>query len=169
MRILFTTLIALTAPCAAADDTPKPRSGKRKPLDKAAVEKQARATVRAFLKVWNTADNARIRKVIHYPFVTVVPKGNIVIAGLPKDFADDFDQLRKKQGWHHSTFDAVKVVAVARGSAHVRVQFTRRRADGTPLRAGEVLYILTRKDGRWGIQVRSLLNLKVVRSNESRK
>ena len=38
---------------------------------------------------------------------------------------------------------------------HFRVQFTRYRADGTPIGSYRSLYIVTRLDGRWAIQGRS--------------
>ena len=66
-----------------------------------------------------------------------------------------FERLRREDNWSHSAWNERKIVQRNDSKVHMAVTYTRYRADGSVLGVYESLYILTLKEGRWGIQVRS--------------
>ena len=57
--------------------------------------------------------------------------------------------------WDHSAWTRRDIVQGDDGKVHVATTFVRFRKDGSPIKAYESLYIITREDGRWGIKGRS--------------
>ncbi len=62
---------------------------------------------------------------------------------------------RAGDGWHHSTWDERTPIHVGENKVHLKVKFSRWRQDGSLIATFETIYIVTRIDGRWGIQARS--------------
>lgn len=58
-------------------------------------------------------------------------------------------------GWHHSKWEHRNIIQASDTKVHVDTQFSRYKADGTKLGVYELLYIVTRENGRWGIKLRS--------------
>ncbi len=65
-----------------------------------------------------------------------------------------FDAL-EKSGWDRTTLDWAEVIQADAHKAHVALQFSRYRADGSHIVSFESLYVLLHKDGEWRIQARS--------------
>ena len=91
---------------------------------------------------------------LHFPHYLL--SGNTVIewkerGQLPSDFFTDL----KKQGWQRTATLSRKVVLVSPDKVHVRVTYTRERADGTIISEHENLWILIFRDKKWGIVLRS--------------
>ena len=123
----------------------------------AAAETAAREALETFITQWNTADDANLRRAMHFPFVTVPGGGVLVVDDQPGDFSAGFDQMRASEGWSRSSFD-FDSYTVARSSpdkVHAEIGFSRYRADGTAYRTSRVFYIVTRRDDRWGVQLRT--------------
>ena len=115
----------------------------------------ARQALDAYFAAWNAADVAGMRTTFNYPFISLGPAGQAVIAARPEDFTTDFARLREREGWHHSTLDSFEVIAAAETKVHCLAGFSRYRADATRYATGTVLYIMTCQDGHWGMQLRS--------------
>ena len=64
-------------------------------------------------------------------------------------------KARAGDGWHHSTWDERTPIHVGESKVHLKVKFSRWRKDGSLIGTFETIYIVTRLDGRWGIQPRS--------------
>lgn len=62
---------------------------------------------------------------------------------------------RAGDGWHHSKWDERTPIHVGRDKVHLKVKFSRWRADNSLLSVFETIYIVTLQDGHWGIQARS--------------
>lgn len=58
-------------------------------------------------------------------------------------------------GWHHSLLDEARVVQSSPDKVHFTVCFTRYAAGGNALETHRSLYVVTKQNGHWGIQVRS--------------
>ena len=156
-------LLVTSALLSQSDDTQSPPiSSELVHLspEEAAVAKEARAGVEAFIDAWNTGRNAELRKALHYPFITLRGTGDVEIAQTPDEFQIDFDRMRNKQQWDHSTFDAIEPVWIAPAKAHFKVQWSRHNTNGTRYVTGQILYVLTKVDGQWKIQVRSPLSFE---------
>ncbi len=104
------------------------------------AERAARQAIRTFMTEWNAGDDARLRRVLHFPFVTVAGGGALVIDSRPEDFSQGFDQLRERDGWTRSSFDDDSYTAVRSSpdKVHAEIDFSRYGADGTPYLSSRV-------------------------------
>ena len=115
----------------------------------------AKSALAAFMDAWNTGDIEAVRAELNYPHVTIGPQGQVIVAREAADFQTNFDYMREREGWHHSTFDDYTWVAESPDKVHCEVTFSRFRADGSCYGTGRVLYAVTNHQGHWGMQLRS--------------
>jgi hypothetical protein len=115
----------------------------------------ARTALEHFFDCWNAADIEAVRAALNYPHITLGPAGQVVVAATAADFETDFEALRQREGWHHSTLDELTVVSAGPAKVHCDVVFSRYHADGSRYGRGRVLYIVTDQGGHWGMQFRS--------------
>ena len=106
-----------------------------------------------FLEDWNAADLEAIQEHLNFPHITHSPAG-LVIADARGDFAQDFALLRS-QGWHRSSFDNFQVLQQSADKVNVLVDFRRFDESDAVISSARVFYVVTRQDGRWGMQYRS--------------
>ncbi|MCY4077211.1 MAG: hypothetical protein OXH04_17460, partial [Acidobacteria bacterium] len=71
----------------------------------AVAEAAARQALHTFITQWNTAEDAHLRRAMHFPFVTVPGGGALIVDDRPQDFSAGFDQMREREGWRSSSFD----------------------------------------------------------------
>ncbi len=96
---------------------------------------------------------------MHFPHIRINDEGTILIA---KD-ADEFhtfiqqywDQVIKRDNWKYSTLDQVDVIQSSDKKVHLKIKFTRYRADNIKIATYKSLRIFTKKKGRWGLLGRS--------------
>lgn len=58
-------------------------------------------------------------------------------------------------GWDKSIWIHRRIVTLSESKVHVDTRFRRLRKDGSEIGTYDSLYILIKKDGRWGIKMRS--------------
>ena len=123
----------------------------------AAAEAATRAALENFITRWNSADDASLRLAMHFPFATVPGGGALLVDARPEDFSAGFDEMRTREGWSSSSFDfdSLAVVKSSPDKVHAEIGFSRYQADGAAYRTSRVFYIVTRRDDRWGVQLRS--------------
>ncbi len=134
----------------AAEDTQAPRDGD------AAIDAAALSACEAFMRAFNASDMAAWRRTLNYPHVRLA-EGSVVVSNTPDEYERewDFADFARRTGWHHSRYDHKRVVQRGSGKAHVAVRFTRYRADGSKIATYDALYVVTKADGHWGVQIRS--------------
>ena len=120
-------------------------------------EAAAPADLDEYIRAFNEEDNDAIAAATNFPRVSVGPNGLIVVRDNPEETVIDFDLLRAAEGWDHTTLDLVDAAQISEDKVHFRVVTSRRQADGSPYRTTPALYIITNRDGHWGLQVQSLL------------
>jgi hypothetical protein len=120
-------------------------------------EAEARVALDEYFRSWNAADNEDIARISNFPRVSVGPSGQIVVRETPEEIVTDFDALRDAQGWDYSSLDLVDAVHVSEGKVHFRIVFSRRHADGAPYSTVPALYVITKQNGHWGLQLQSLM------------
>ena len=120
-------------------------------------ETAARAVLDQYIEAWNAEDNEAIAQTSSFPRLSVGPAGQVVIRQSSDEIETDFDLLRQAEGWDHTTLDLVEAVHVGPDKVHYRVVSSRRRSDGSAYRTAPALYIVTRQNGRWGLQLQSIL------------
>lgn len=117
-------------------------------------EAGARKAVDDFFAALNARDLDATRKALIYPHVHFA--GNEVrIWNSPQDFHIDFDGLSAAEGWHHSTLDLCVTRLASKDKIHFEIQFSKYAADSRRYATHQSLWIVTHKEGRWGIQCRS--------------
>lgn len=112
-----------------------------------------------FLSHFNNQDFKAVAETFHYPHVRIA-RGKVFVWNSPKDFldartAEAIVRHLKVTGWHHTKWDTREVIQKGSNKIHIAVQFTRYREDGSVIGTYDSFYIVTKKDGRWGIQARS--------------
>lgn len=117
------------------------------------VEQAALAVVDRYLAALNARDTAGIRDAFNFPHFRIRADGELVRYETPGDY--DFQAFFSRtgpDGWDHTKWDSTKVVFATRGKAHVAVDFTRYRADGSIIGRYFSLYVVTHLEAHWGIQ-----------------
>lgn len=117
---------------------------------------QALAAVDRYLAALNARDTVAIRAAFNFPHLRIGANGNLARFESPEDYDfGHFYRATSRDGWHHTGWDRTEVVFATEGKAHVAVNFTRYREDGSVIGRYFSLYVVTCRDGHWGIQVGS--------------
>ena len=119
-------------------------------------ETEARAALDEYFRAWNAADNDAVAAISNFPRLTLGQNGLVVVRETPEEIATDFEVLRQS-GWDHSTLDLAEAVHVSADKVHFRIVFTRFATDGQPYLTMPGLYVITKQDGHWGLQMQSVL------------
>ena len=120
-------------------------------------EDAAVKTIEKFMSYLNSGNNSGLYNTIHTPHVRISENGVRIYNNLQelqenylKDFVD-----RAGDSWHHTVLDSTEVLHNSQNKVHVYIQWTRFDANDLLLATHKALWIMTRVDGRWGVQARS--------------
>lgn len=119
------------------------------------AEKEARKAIGAYFEAWNTADNAALRENLVFPHVSLFAGSELILAEKPEEFRVDFEAMRKREQWKKSTVENVEVTRSSKAKVHCIVTYARHNTDGKQYRTGKVFFIMVKKDGHWGMQLRA--------------
>jgi hypothetical protein len=123
--------------------------------DREEIQQSCMKVLDAFMDALNAYDSAGMERCMHYPHPRIAV-GKVVVYDAPgSNPMDLFDRLKKEDGWSYSRWVKREVIQCNDDKAHVALSYTRFRADHSVIGTYESLYILTKMDGRWGIQARS--------------
>jgi len=116
----------------------------------------ARAAMDGFMAAFNAEDAEALRTTwFHFPHVRF-HSGQVTVMERPEDLRIlVWERQGQSTAWARTAWDYVEPLDAGADKVHFRVQFTRYRADGSAIGSYRSLYIVTFKDGRWGIQGRS--------------
>lgn len=129
-------------------------------IDATHVEPAAAAAAAAlgvldrFLAALNAGDEAALLATMHFPHYRLAGVTMQVWKQPDESYLASF-HARAGEGWHHTGWDFRRVIVAGPEKVHLDVQFTRYRADGSPIGRYRSLYIVTRRDGVWAIRARS--------------
>ena len=119
------------------------------------VDPAALQPIKDYLAALNRRDVEGIRIAFHFPHVQFrAGKVSYVATAADLTYAGFYERMAV-QGWAHSTWDGYRVVLAGADKVHLDVWFTRWRPDGSAIGTHHSLYIVTRIDGRWGLQANS--------------
>ncbi len=155
LRIAAALVVLSIAPAVhAADDTPQdeclnPGSN--------ALLKEGCDALDNFMKTFNSRDGKAWASSLNFPHSRIAGNNELQIWETPEDYAksNDVAELAKAQNWHRSGWTTRRLVQQGSEKLHFVTQFTRFDRDDKPLGTYDSLYIVTKKDGRWGTQFRS--------------
>jgi len=108
-----------------------------------------------FMGALNAYDANGMDASMHFPHVRFAG-GQIKIYPKAGDNPMDlFERLRREDNWKYSTWVSRELVQCSEIKAHYALSYTRFRADDSIIGVYESLYVLTKVDDAWGIQMRS--------------
>lgn len=117
-------------------------------------EAEARKPIDDFVSALNSRNILEGRKTLHYPHIQIA--GNeLSILSDPESFQIDFQSLAS-EGWSHSTLDSCTMRQSCDEKVHFEVQLSMHRSNHAGYATYQALWIVTKKDGIWGIQCRSI-------------
>ncbi len=123
--------------------------------ERSAREIEARAPIDAFFTAFNARDNDALKRTLHYPHVRINEAGGVSVWPTAAEAGTNFDGLTRSEGWARSSLDSVSMRQNDAIKVHFDVVFSRYKADGTKYATYQSLWIVTKKDGQWGVQARS--------------
>ena len=118
------------------------------------VEAEARKPIDDFFTAFNARDVESGRKTLHYPHVQIAGS-DLTILEDPESFQIDFQSLAS-EGWTHVTLDSCAMRQSCEEKVHFEVQLSMHKANNARYATYQALWVVTKKDGIWGIQCRSI-------------
>ena len=116
--------------------------------------REALAILDTFMAALNRGDEAGVNATFHFPHVRLA-SGTVTVWQKAGDYALEGFRARAGEGWAESRWDERTPIHVGDSKVHLAVQFSRWRGDGSLIGRYKSIYIVTRQDGRWGVQARS--------------
>jgi len=107
----------------------------------------------AFMKAFNARDIPAYEATFNFPHVRFA-SGTVTIINPGYHKPQMFERGALAE-WDHSAWARREVIHAGADKVHIDTRFTRYRKDGSVLSAFDSIYIVTRVNGRWGIQGRS--------------
>lgn len=108
-----------------------------------------------FMDALNAYDAAAMDATMHFPHIRFAGGQIKVYDKVGDNPMDLFDRLRAEDDWKYSSWRTRKLVQFSDIKAHIALSYTRFRSDDSVIGVYESLYVLTKVDGTWGIQMRS--------------
>ena len=124
--------------------------------DRQANAAAAVAAVESYLAAFNARDEEAMTDAMRFPHVRV-GRGGVRTWRSAAEYRDgfDFDGFAERLGWEHSEADSMEAIQVGARGVNVAVRITRYGAGGTLLHSFDTIYLVTEKDGHWGIRAGS--------------
>ena len=135
---------------------PRPEQFEAGQLESA--EQQATAALREFFSAFNAADNEALFAVNHVPQVILFELN--FLHGENRGAAPvtiNFDRLRNAEDWGNSEAENITPVHVMPNKVVFEFQFSRYNSNGVRYRTVPALWVITRKEEKWGVEFRSLM------------
>ena len=118
------------------------------------IESEARKPIDDFFAALNGKNIEGIRNTLHYPHIQIA--GNQVsILNQPESFQTDFESLAS-EGWTYSTLDSCAMRQNCNEKVHFEIQMSMHQSDNSRYATFQALWIVIWKEGKWGIQCRSI-------------
>jgi hypothetical protein len=118
---------------------------------------QARDVLELYMETFNSGDWNAWADTLHYPHIRIAG-GAVRVSQNKQEYLQTveggLDRL-KAAGWARSAWMHTNVVHVSPSKIHFDTRFARYDEGGNVLAVYNALYIVTRQDGRWGVQARS--------------
>ena len=124
--------------------------------ERTALEAAGSDALDRFIETFNSRDADAWAASLSYPHVRVSPFSRTSTSSpTARHYADAVTyETADAMGWHHSAWDDKHVLAVSPNKIHASAQWCRYNAAGERILPNNVSYVITKIDGRWGIQAR---------------
>ncbi len=118
------------------------------------LEAEARKPIDDFFAALNARSLERGRKTLNYPHIQIAGS-DVSILETPDAFQIDFQSLAE-EGWIYSTLDSCTMRHFCDEKVHFELQLSMHKANDSRYATYQALWIITKQDGVWGIQCRSI-------------
>jgi hypothetical protein len=123
----------------------------KQPRDKRS-EDEARKVIEAYFPSFSKRDVKGLLSVVNFPHIRVTDAGTLIIPSA-KEWTGDLTPL--EDYYQHTKLESLRFVQSNAVKAHAVVVFSRYNADGNKYISYPTMWIVTKVNGQWGIQVRS--------------
>ncbi|ODT89805.1 hypothetical protein [Phenylobacterium sp. SCN 70-31] len=113
----------------------------------------AQGRLDAFMTAFNARDLPAFEATFNFPHVRFA-SGTVTIINPGYHKPEMFGSGALTE-WDHSAWERREVIHAGADKVHIDTRFSRYRKDGSVIGGFDSIYIVTRQDGRWGIQGRS--------------
>ncbi len=141
-------LMAVWAPNCVSQNAPAPATQPRN----GESEAEARKVIQAYFPLFSRHDAKGLLSVVNFPHIRVTDKGTLIIPSA-NEWRGDPTPL--ESDYHHTELESLTFVQSNAMKAHAMVVFSRYRGDGKKYVSYPTLWIVTKVNGHWGIQIRS--------------
>ena len=121
--------------------------------DEEETVEEAWASIEGFFEAFNNEDNDGMQKYMTFPHLFLSRNGSVRIS--EERWEMNFEGMQERQDWVKSSLDSHEVTMVFADKVHFKIVFSRTNSKGEKYLFQEGVYIATKKDGKWGLQVRS--------------
>jgi hypothetical protein len=119
------------------------------------IEQACMAGLDRFMTALNAHDARAMDEEMHFPHVRLA-EGRLVVYERPSSNPMDlFTSLIQKSNWDHSIWTKRVPIQSSDTKVHWAVEYKRFTKDDTVIGTYDSLYVMTLKDAKWKIQVRS--------------
>ena len=112
-----------------------------------------------FVNAFSNANKEGVLSSLHFPHSTHADGSDPRLFQNGEEYWEflsyQIKQMRELEGWTHFTIDLAEIINIAPQTVQILVEFSRRRADGSAFGVGRGIWIATKKQDQWGMQVRS--------------
>jgi hypothetical protein len=119
------------------------------------AEAQARKAMDDFMTAFNSKDPRAWAASLNYPHVRFASNQVRTWASAEEFASDEKEYPKRLAPWHHSKWESMRVIQSGPDKVHFEVTFIRYDAAGKEIGRFPSFYIVTLKDGHWGVQGRS--------------
>ena len=121
----------------------------------AADESGARKAMDDFMAAFNARDPQAWAATLNYPHVRFA-SNEVKVYNTAEEFAREMQDYPKRLApWNHSRWESMRVIQSGPDKVPFEVTFVRYDASGKEIGKFPSLYIVTLKNGHWGVQARS--------------
>ena len=113
------------------------------------------AVLDGFMNGLNHYDAEAMDAAMHFPHVRFAGGQIKTYPKAGDNPMDLFERLRREDDWKYSRWVSHELVQCSDIKAHYALSYTRFRSDDSVIGVYESLYVLTKVEGSWGIQMRS--------------
>lgn len=115
----------------------------------------ARRVMDEFMTAFNSGDVHAWAATLNYPHVRFASNTVRVYNSALEFERDNADYPKRLAPWHHSRWESMNAIQSGPDKVHFSVEFIRFDASGKEIGRFPSLYVVTLKDGHWGVQGRS--------------
>lgn len=148
------SLISVPAALSAASFVPSGNASANAQCGDPAIE--APKVADKYFDAFNAGDFVANASALHFPSYMLTPQGDFYTFPDLKSYVEMLQGF--KQTWHHEHVDEKKVVQTGSVKAHIAITASRYDDKNIRLAVHKSMWILTCKDGVWGIKARSHLD-----------